>query len=296
MMNLSLYDTVWLVGGAIAAGLLWGIFVSAIKRRGTPLPLLLLILGGALWYTGDALRILIEQASPGAPATVYAAQAARFGMCFLPSALLATVLISADEQRTRIAGWLRRNPVPLAVVPGLTVFLIGLWDMPLKRVGFSLYTIPALLYSAWLCRGFAGQLATEVQTVVLPPDSSGADRHRGSGRRRLSDGWNQTGSCWTGPRPRAVSLTDRAGVHSRLLYLSIQLFPDRGESRAALFRADGDRSHGLPACNPTRRRRAWAPGRRVPGGSRRGGTDLPVDLSVSAGQEQTAGSDQPALL
>ena len=162
-MNLSLYDTIWLVGGAIAAGLLWGIFVSAIKRRGTPLPLLLLILAGALWYTGDALRILIEQASPGALAAVYAAQAARFGMCFLPSALLATVLISADEQRTRIAGWLRHNPVPLAVVPGLTVFLIGLWEIPLKRVGFSLYTIPALLYSAWLCRGFAGQLATEVQ-------------------------------------------------------------------------------------------------------------------------------------
>ena len=39
MINLSLYDTIWLIGGAIAAGLLWGIFVSAIKRRGTPVPL-----------------------------------------------------------------------------------------------------------------------------------------------------------------------------------------------------------------------------------------------------------------
>ena len=163
MMDLSLYDTIWLVGGAVAAGLLWGIFVSAIKRRGTPLPLLLLILAGAFWYTGDALRILIEQASPGARAAVYAAQVARFGMCFLPSALLATVLISADEQTTRVAGWLRRNLVPFAVVPGLIVFLTGLWDIPLKRVGFSLYAIPALLYSAWLCREFAAQLATEVQ-------------------------------------------------------------------------------------------------------------------------------------
>ena len=51
-MDLSLYETIWLVGAAIAAGLLWGIFVSAIKRRGTPLPLLLLISAGALWYTG----------------------------------------------------------------------------------------------------------------------------------------------------------------------------------------------------------------------------------------------------
>ncbi len=163
MIDLSLYDTIWLVGGAVAAALLWGIFVSAIKRRGTPLPLLLLILAGALWYTGDALRILIEQASPGARAAAYAAQVARFGQCFLPSALLATVLVSADEQKTRIAAWMRRNLVPFAVVPGLIIFLIGLWEMPLKRVGFSLYTILALLYSAWFCRVFAGRLATEVQ-------------------------------------------------------------------------------------------------------------------------------------
>ena len=163
MMNLSLYYTIWLVGGAIAAGLLWGIFVSAIKRRGTPLPLLLLIVAGALWYTGDALRILIQQASPGALAAAYAAQIARFGMCFLPSALLATVLISADEQKTWIARCIRRNLVAFAVVPGLIVFLIGLWEVPLKRVGFSLYTMLALLYSAWLCREFARQLTTEVQ-------------------------------------------------------------------------------------------------------------------------------------
>ena len=163
MMNLSLYYTIWLVGGAIAAGLLWGIFVSAIKRRGTPLPLLLLIVAGALWYTGDALRILIQQASPGALAAAYAAQIARFGMCFLPSALLATVLISADEQETWIARCIRRNLVVFAVVPGLIVFLIGLWKVPLKRVGFSLYTMLALLYSAWLCREFARQLTTEVQ-------------------------------------------------------------------------------------------------------------------------------------
>ena len=163
MMNLSLYYTIWLVGGAIAAGLLWGIFVSAIKRRGTPLPLLLLIVAGALWYTGDALRILIQQASPGALAAAYAAQIARFGMCFLPSALLATVLISADEQETWIARCIRRNLVVFAVVPGLIVFLIGLWEVPLKRVGFSLYTMLALLYSAWLCREFARQLTTEVQ-------------------------------------------------------------------------------------------------------------------------------------
>ena len=163
MMHLSLYDTVWLVGAAVAAGLLWGIFVSAMKRKGTPIPLLLLILAGALWYTGDALRLLIEQASPGARAAAYAAQVSRFGLCFLPSALLATVLISADEQKTRIAGGLRRNLVPFAIMPGFIVFVIGLWEIPLKPVGFSLYTILALLYSAWLCRGFAMQLATEVQ-------------------------------------------------------------------------------------------------------------------------------------
>lgn len=163
MINLSLYDTIWLVGGAIAAGLLWGIFVSAIKRRGTPLPLLLLILAGALWYTGDAVRILIEQAAPGALAATYASQVARFGTCFLPSALLATVLISADEQKNRFADGLRRNLVPVAVVPGLIVFAIGLWEVPLKRVAFSVYAIAALLCAAWLCRSFARQLATEVQ-------------------------------------------------------------------------------------------------------------------------------------
>ncbi|MCY3765918.1 MAG: ATP-binding protein [Gemmatimonadetes bacterium] len=163
MINLSLYDTIWLVGGAIAAGLLWGIFVSAIKRRGTPLPLLLLIFAGALWYTGDAVRILIEQAAPGALAAAYAAQVARCGTCFLPSALLATVLISADQQRNRIVDGLRRNLVPVAVVPGLFVFAIGLWDVPLKRVAFSVYAIAALLCAAWLCRSFARQLTTEVQ-------------------------------------------------------------------------------------------------------------------------------------
>ncbi len=163
MIDLSLYDTIWLVGGAIAAGLLWGIFVSAIKRRGTPLQLLLLIVAGALWYTGDALRILIHQASPGALAVAYAAQTARFGMCFLPSALLATVLISAGEQESWIVRVMRRNLVGLAVVPGLVVFVIGLWEIPLRRVGFSLYTMLSLLYSACLCRGFARQLTTEVQ-------------------------------------------------------------------------------------------------------------------------------------
>lgn len=163
MINLSLYDTIWLIGGAIAAGLLWGIFVSAVKRRGTPLPLLLLIVAGALWYSGDALRILIQQASPGALAAAYAAQIARFGTCFLPSALLAAVLTFADERDTRIARGIRRHPVALAVVPGLIVFLIGLWEAPLKRVGFSLYAMLALLYSAWLCRGFARQLTTDAQ-------------------------------------------------------------------------------------------------------------------------------------
>ena len=163
MMHLSLYDTVWLVGAAVAAGLLWGIFVSAIKRKGTPVPLLLLISAGALWYTGDALRLLIEQATPGSPAAGYAAHVARFGLCFLPSALLATVLVSANELKTRVPAGLRRNLLPFALVPGLIVFLIGMWETPLKRVGFSLYTIVALLYSAWLCRGFARQLVTEVQ-------------------------------------------------------------------------------------------------------------------------------------
>ncbi len=163
MINLSLYDTIWLVGGAIAAGLLWGIFVSAIKRRGTPVPLLLLIFAGALWYTGDAVRILIEQAAPGALAAAYASQVARFGTCFLPSALLATVLISADEQKNRIVDGLRRNLVPVAVVPGLIVFAIGLWEVPLKRVAFSVYAIAALLCAALLCRSFARQLTTEVQ-------------------------------------------------------------------------------------------------------------------------------------
>lgn len=162
-MNLSLYETIWLVGAVIAAGLLWGIFASAIKRKGTPLPLLLLISAGALWYTGDALRILIEQAAPDAGAVNYAAHVARFGLDFLPSALLATVLAFADEHK--VARGLRRYLIPITFVPGVIIFLIGMSQAPIKRVSFSLYAIAMLLFSAYLCRGFAMRSETEVHKV-----------------------------------------------------------------------------------------------------------------------------------
>ena len=162
-MDLSLYETIWLVGAAIAAGLLWGIFVSAVKRKGTPLPLLLLISAGALWYTGDALRILIEQAAPDAGAVNYAAHVARFGLDFLPSALLATVLAFADEHK--VARGLRRYLIPITFVPGIIIFLIGMSQAPIKRVSFSLYAIAMLLFSAYLCRGFAMRSETEVHKV-----------------------------------------------------------------------------------------------------------------------------------
>ena len=120
-MHLSLYETIWLVGAAIAAGLLWGIFASAIKRKGTPLPLLVLIAAGALWYTADALRLLIGQAVPGVvDAADYAVQMARFGRGFLPSALLATVLAFADEHQ--IAKGLHRLGLLLTFAPGVIVF------------------------------------------------------------------------------------------------------------------------------------------------------------------------------
>ena len=160
-MHLSLYETIWLVGAAIAAGLLWGIFASAIKRKGTPLPLLVLIAAGALWYTADALRLLIGQAVPGVvDAADYAVQMARFGRGFLPSALLATVLAFADEHQ--IAKGLHRLGLLLTFAPGVIVFFLGLSQVPLMRVGFGLYAMAALLFSAYLCRGFAARSETEM--------------------------------------------------------------------------------------------------------------------------------------
>lgn len=157
-MHLSLYETIWLIGGGIAAALLWGIFASAIKRKGASMPLLVLIAAGALWYTGDALRILIAQAAPGTGAVDYAEQVARLGLGFLPSALLATVLAFADGHKTTA----RRVALPLTLAPGAIIFFLELSQVPLLRVGFGLYAIAALLFSAHLCRGFATRAETPI--------------------------------------------------------------------------------------------------------------------------------------
>ncbi len=163
-MHLSPYETIWLIGAAIAAALLWGIFASAIKRKGAPIPLLVSISAGALWYTGDALRLLIGQAVPGVvDAADYAVQMARFGRGFLPSAMLATVLAFADEHR--ISKGLRRLAPPLALAPGAIVFLFGMSQTPPMRVGFSLYAMAALLLSAHLCWRFAARSETEMHRL-----------------------------------------------------------------------------------------------------------------------------------
>ena len=74
-MNIALF-----LGALIGAALLWGLFCSAVRRKGAPFPLLFLIAAGALCYSGVALRILIGWAFPGSRAIPYAGKVAVLGL------------------------------------------------------------------------------------------------------------------------------------------------------------------------------------------------------------------------
>ncbi len=164
MTGILWYETTLFLGATLGAALLWGIFVSAVKRRGAPFPLLALFSAGALWYTGEALRFLVGQAVPGSAAVVYADQVSRFGLSFIPSAFLATVLAFAVEAGVPIAERLRRTLVLLVLVPGLFTFLLGeaYADTLVGVLIFSLYVMLALALSASLCWRLFERYETEV--------------------------------------------------------------------------------------------------------------------------------------
>ena len=145
------YEIAWFLGAALGAALLWGLFASAIRRKGTPLPLLLLIASEALWYSGEALRVLIEQVVPGSPAIRHAGQVARFGLSFLPSSLLAALLAVAADAGLPLAQRLRRAPLLLTFIPGFLILLLGIAYPAMAPLLFSLYAILTLVLSALLC-------------------------------------------------------------------------------------------------------------------------------------------------
>ncbi len=97
MTEISSFEVARFLGAALGAALLWGIFGSAIKRKGSPPPLLFLLCATAIWFSGESLGILIAQAAPGSRFADYAATGARFGLSFAPAALLATFLALAVE-------------------------------------------------------------------------------------------------------------------------------------------------------------------------------------------------------
>ena len=123
MTELTWFAAARLVGAAIGAALLWGVFSSALKRRGPALPLLVLVSAVAIWYSGEALAILIGHAIPGSASVGYAWGLARIGLSFVPSALVGTVLVFALEAEVPIALRLRRRLILVVFLPASLVLL-----------------------------------------------------------------------------------------------------------------------------------------------------------------------------
>ena len=161
---MSWYELVWFLGAAFGAALLWGNFSSGIKKRGSPPPLLFLLCALALWFSGEALRILIAQAVPGSPAADYAAAGGRLGLSFVPAALVATLLTLAVEAEMMAVHWVRRYLPAVLLVPGISAFVLGeiYSPMPERSLGFSLYLILALVVAGYLCLRLARHHEMEV--------------------------------------------------------------------------------------------------------------------------------------
>ena len=159
MTDISWYDATRFVGAALTAAILWGNFSSGIRRKGSPLPLLFLLSAAAVWFSGEALRILILQAVPGSPAADYAGAGARLGLSFVPVALLATLLALADEAEIAAVPWIQRYLIAVILLPGFSAFLLGemFSPAPERSLGFSLYLILALVVSAYLSQRLANR-------------------------------------------------------------------------------------------------------------------------------------------
>ena len=167
MPGMSWYETAWLFGAAVGAALLWGIFASAVKRKGTYAPLLVLIATAALWFSGEALRLLIAKAAPASPAAAYAGYMALLGLAFIPSALLATVLVFAAEAEAQTADGPGRGHIAILLAPGCVTLLLGVCyaRAPWATSAFSLYTILILIASASLCWRVMRRAQAEVQRL-----------------------------------------------------------------------------------------------------------------------------------
>jgi signal transduction histidine kinase len=148
MTGIPRFEIAWFLGAILGAALLWGLFGSALRRKG--LPLLVLFAAEALWYSGEALVLLIGQTVPGSPAIPWAEQTARLGLSLLPSSLLGATFAFAAGADVRIADRLKPYLLPLIFLPGLGVFLLGTWRLPNARLAFSLYAILCLTLSALL--------------------------------------------------------------------------------------------------------------------------------------------------
>ncbi|MBI4530822.1 MAG: GAF domain-containing protein, partial [Candidatus Latescibacteria bacterium] len=145
-------DIALFLGSLFGAALLWGLFCSAVRRKGAPFPLLVLIAAGALCYSGVALRLLIGWTFPGSRAISYAGKVAVLGLSFLPSSILAAILAFSAERGIPFASRLQRYLVLLMTLPGLFAFFFGGTD-PLTlqvTIPFSLYTTLVLILSALL--------------------------------------------------------------------------------------------------------------------------------------------------
>ena len=164
MTNMSWYEAARLLGAILGAVLLWGILSSGIRRKGRLLPLLLLIAAVALWFSGEALRLLITQALPGSLAAAYAGRVALLGLALAPSALLATFLALAIETERPAAHRLQRYLMAILLLAGLSVFLLGevCAHTPQRVLAFNLYAIVALALSAHFCRRLINRYETEV--------------------------------------------------------------------------------------------------------------------------------------
>ena len=164
MTDASWYEVARCVGSLVGAVLLWGVFASALGRKGSPLPLLLLMGAVALWYTGEALGFLIRHGAPDCGALSYAGYLARFGISFVPSALLAAFLVLTIEAGGPVTAATQRWAMALLFLPGLSAFLLGeMHPQDLRHtLAFGLYLILALLVSGYLCRRLAGRYETEV--------------------------------------------------------------------------------------------------------------------------------------